>query len=130
MRPLGLLWLCLALGACGSDDDGTEVPLPAADAGPAPDGSVADGFEWALPPGFPRPVVPEDNPMTEAKVELGRHLFYDKRLSGNYTQSCATCHQQAKAFTDGRAVGLGSTGELHTRGPMSLANVGYASSLT
>jgi cytochrome c peroxidase len=68
--------------------------------------------------------------MTWAKVELGRHLFYDERLSNNETQSCATCHRQALAFTDGRATGLGSTGQSHTRGSMSLANVAYATTLT
>lgn len=86
-------------------------------------------YAWELPPGFPVPAVPEDNPMSEIKVELGRRLFYDKRLSGNGTQSCATCHQQALAFTDGHAQGVGSTGEVHPRGPMSLANVAYASAL-
>ena len=87
-------------------------------------------YEWNLPPGFPFPNVPADNPMTKEKVELGRYLFYDKRLSFNQTQSCATCHQQAKAFTDGRAQGLGSSGELHPRGPMSLVNVAYSPVLT
>jgi cytochrome c peroxidase len=87
-------------------------------------------YEWNLPPGFPYPNVPADNPMTKEKVELGRYLFYDKRLSFNQTQSCATCHQQAKAFTDGRAQGVGSTGELHPRGPMSLVNVAYSPVLT
>ena len=53
------------------------------------------------------------NPMSEAKAELGRHLFYDTRLSGNGTQSCATCHEQERAFTDGRARAVGSTGEVH-----------------
>jgi cytochrome c peroxidase len=90
----------------------------------------AGDFDWRLPPGFPFPNVPKDNPMTEAKVELGQRLFYDKRLSENQTQSCATCHQQAKAFTDGRARGVGSTGELHPRGPMSLVNVAYSPALT
>ena len=71
---------------------------------------------WSVPAGFPLPRVPADNPMSDAKVELGRHLFYDNRLSGNGTQSCATCHQQEHAFADSRAVGLGSTGEKHTRG--------------
>jgi cytochrome c peroxidase len=47
--------------------------------------------------------------MTAAKVALGRHLFYDTRLSGNGQQSCASCHEQAKAFTDGRARSLGLT---------------------
>jgi cytochrome c peroxidase len=68
--------------------------------------------------------------MSAAKVELGRHLFYDTRLSANGTQSCASCHKQAQAFTDGRLTALGSTGELHRRNSMSLANVAYAASLT
>jgi cytochrome c peroxidase len=74
--------------------------------------------------------VPEDNPMSVEKVELGRFLFYDKRLSGNQTQSCAGCHQQELAFTDGLPRAQGSTGELHPRGSMSVANAGYAASLT
>src|SRR5262249_22053485 len=60
----------------------------------------------------------------------GRYLFYDTRLSENGTQSCASCHQQARAFTDGRPVAVGSTGSTHPRGSMSLANVAYASALT
>lgn len=92
--------------------------------------TAADGWVWTLPPGTPRPVVPADNPMTAEKVELGRHLFYDVRLSGNRTQSCATCHLQALGFTDGLPQGVGSTGEVHPRGSMALANVAYASTLT
>jgi cytochrome c peroxidase len=61
--------------------------------------------------------------MTEAKVELGRYLFYDKRMSVNGTQSCASCHIQSLAFTDGKPRGEGSTGERHQRGSMSLVNV-------
>ena len=68
--------------------------------------------------------------MTPAKVELGRHLFYDQRMSANGTQSCATCHVQSLAFTDGRPRGQGSTGELHQRGSMSLVNVAYARTFT
>jgi cytochrome c peroxidase len=64
--------------------------------------------------------------MTEAKVELGRHLFYDQRLSANGKQSCATCHIQNLAFTDGKPRGEGSTGEKHPRGSMSLVNIAYA----
>ena len=88
------------------------------------------GYDWHLPPGFPVPPVPADNPMSAGKVALGRHLFYDVRLSGNRTQSCASCHQQSLAFADGRPVSIGSTGERHPRGSMSLANVAYAASLT
>jgi cytochrome c peroxidase len=87
-------------------------------------------FEWRLPKGVPIPTVPSDNGMTTAKVELGRYLFYDVRLSGNQTQSCASCHQQERAFTDGRPHAVGSTGHPHPRGSMSLVNVAYAEVLT
>ena len=88
------------------------------------------GYSWQLPPGFLPPFVPADNPMSGQKVELGRHLFYDTRLSGNGAASCATCHQQQLAFTDGRARATGSTGAMHPRSSMSLLNVAYTPSLT
>ena len=81
-------------------------------------------------PGFPALRVPADNPVTAEKVALGRRLFYDRRLSGNGTQSCASCHEQARAFTDGRPRALGSTGQLHPRSAMSVANAAYSPSLT
>ena len=87
-------------------------------------------YEWRLPPGFPQPVVPADNPMTRDKVALGRRLFYDVRLSGNQTQSCASCHQQSHAFADGAVTPSGSTGERHHRNSMSLVNVAYNATFT
>src|SRR5215831_7783357 len=84
---------------------------------------VPPRYVWDLPSGFPRPRVPADNPMTPDKVAVGRYLFYDTRLSGNGQQACATCHEQARAFTDGRARARGSTGEEHPRSSMSLVNV-------
>jgi len=63
--------------------------------------------------------------MSAAKVDLGRRLFYDTRLSGNQTYACASCHQQARAFTDGLDRAVGSTGGRHARGTMTLANVAY-----
>jgi len=92
--------------------------------------SNSHDYEWRLPDSAPQPAVPADNPMSTAKVELGRWLFYDTRLSGNNTMSCASCHIQALAFTDGRARSVGSTGERHPRSSMSLVNVAYASRLT
>ena len=89
-----------------------------------------NAYVWQLPDDIPLPVVPADNPITHAKVELGRWLFYDARLSGNKTMSCASCHIQALAFTDGRTRSIGSTGEIHPRSSMSLVNVAYASRLT
>jgi cytochrome c peroxidase len=98
-------------------------------AGPAWAQPQPRAFSWDLPGGFPRPRVPENNPISWEKIELGRFLFYDTRLSGNQTQSCASCHHQALAFSDGLLVGIGSTGELHPRNSMSLTNVAYASTL-
>ncbi|MEY2539631.1 MAG: cytochrome c peroxidase [Verrucomicrobiota bacterium] len=90
----------------------------------------ADDYRWDLPKAFPKPRVPAGNPMSYAKVELGRRLFYDKRLSLNGTQSCASCHKQELAFTDGRDTSMGATGQTHPRSAMSLVNVAYSAALT
>ena len=87
-------------------------------------------FTWRVPAPFPKPTVPADNPMNNAKVELGRRLFYDTRLSVNEKQSCASCHRQEFAFTDGMAQSVGATGQMHPRSSMSLANVAYNARLT
>lgn len=90
----------------------------------------SEPYHWDLPKGFPRPRVPLDNPMSEAKARLGRYLFYDTRLSVNGKESCASCHKQELAFTDGRAIPVGATGESHSRSAMTLVNVAYNSVLT
>lgn len=87
-------------------------------------------YRWNKPAWVPDPVVPKDNPMSDAKVELGRHLFYDKRLSADKSMACATCHVQAKAFTDGKAVSPGVNGADGVRSAMMLANVAYLPVLT
>lgn len=87
-------------------------------------------YEWQLPPGFPEPLVPADNELTMEKVELGRYLFYDKRLSANGTQSCASCHQQEYAFSEPVVTATGSTGQQQHRNSMALVNVAYSSTLT
>ena len=86
-------------------------------------------FAADLPPGFPLPIAGA-NLQTEAKFELGRKLFYDRRLSFNESQSCADCHQQKLAFTDGRAQAIGSTGQPHTRNAMTLTNAAYNATYT
>lgn len=92
--------------------------------------SVPREYKWTLPSGFPKPNVPKRNPMSDAKVAVGRRLFYDVRLSGNGTQSCGSCHRQELAFTDGLGQAVGSTGQVHPRGAQSLINVVYNSTLT
>jgi cytochrome c peroxidase len=95
---------------------------------PPPEGG--EQYAFALPAHFPAPVVPPSNPMTPEKVELGRHLFFDERLSGNGTQSCASCHDPALAFSDGLDVSVGSTGQHHSRNAMALVNQAYNSAYT
>ncbi len=68
--------------------------------------------------------------MSAIKTELGRRLFYDVRLSTGESMSCASCHIQELAFTDGRGRAVGATGESHPRGSMSLVNSAYASRFT
>lgn len=93
-------------------------------------GSAMYRYHWQLPAWVPIPIEPAGNLMSEAKVELGRHLFYDKRLSADQSMSCATCHNQEKAFTDGLTVATGITGQKGSRSAMSLANVAYLPVLT
>jgi cytochrome c peroxidase len=74
--------------------------------------------------------VPEINAMSEAKVELGRYLFYDVRLSGNGSQACASCHLQEHAFAGGVARNEGSTGERMPRHAQTLVGAAYSYPLT
>jgi cytochrome c peroxidase len=85
----------------------------------------SSSYNWNLPPGFPTPNVPSDNPMSVEKVKLGRFLFYDKKLSENQAQSCSSCHFQKLAFSDGKEIAIGSTGQSHPRNAQHLSNVAY-----
>lgn len=82
-------------------------------------------WQWNLPAHFPVPRVPADNLMSEEKFQLGRHLFYDKKLSGKGTMACASCHFQHLAFTDGKAVSIGASGMPTLRSAQTLANSAY-----
>jgi cytochrome c peroxidase len=68
--------------------------------------------------------------MSVEKVALGRYLFYDKRLSGNGTVSCASCHPQASGFADPRARSEGATGDMTAHNAPGLANAMYFSTFT
>jgi cytochrome c peroxidase len=82
-------------------------------------------YNVVLPAGFPKLIVPTDNPLTLDGVELGRKLFYDPILSKDSSKSCFSCHIQSKAFTDGGAVSIGLNGISGTRSSMSLENTGF-----
>lgn len=66
-----------------------------------------------------------DNPLTREKFELGKQLFFDPRLSGSGTMSCASCHLPERAFTDGNALSKKDDGGLNTRNAPTMYNVGY-----
>ena len=125
-RRFGLPLLALPLSAtllasaCGGG---------ASSASPAPEPAAPAPWVWTLPAGFAPPAVPADNPMNVAKVELGRHLFYDARLSGNGTLACSGCHAPDRAFTDNRALGRGATGQNHPRNTPTLINAAYQATL-
>lgn len=82
-----------------------------------------------VPPGFPEQTFPADNRPTPERVELGKRLFFDVRMSANRDVSCATCHDPAKAFTDGLATSRGTLARQGSRNAPSLANVGYLPAL-
>jgi cytochrome c peroxidase len=86
----------------------------------------SSSFEIKMPLGIPIELwsyfVPNNNPVTAAKVELGRKLFFDARLSADGKVSCASCHDPGRAFTDGRKVAEGIGGRLGTRNSPTLLN--------
>ena len=71
------------------------------------------------------PVIPTNNPLTEEGVALGKKLFFDKILSGNGTQSCATCHNPRSAFSDKEQFSKGIDDKLGTRNSMPLFNLAW-----
>lgn len=84
-------------------------------------------FVLPAKPRFPPAAIPADNPLTVEGIELGRHLFYETKLSGNNTQSCASCHNQEFAFTDnGKQFSSGITGAVGSRNSMALFNLAYS----
>jgi cytochrome c peroxidase len=112
----------LLLSSCHPDADINDTannPVPA----PTPYNLVVPASLHAVPR------VPADNPLTNEGVALGRFLFYEKMLSVDNSVSCGSCHQQDKAFTDGKPVGQGVFGEMGTRSTMPLANVMWLDSL-
>ena len=82
-------------------------------AAPSADAVVSNEYKFKLPLGLEESamVIPADNPVTVQKVELGRLLFFDKRLSNDNTIACASCHLMQHGFTDGQPVASGIRGQ-------------------
>jgi cytochrome c peroxidase len=106
----GAVLVAAIVGACGA-----EAPAPAADT----------PVVWPAMPRYEAMAVPETNPMTPAKVELGRMLYYDTRLSGDGKRSCYSCHLAENGLTDGRALAVGAFERTLTRSAPTMWNIGY-----
>lgn len=109
---LYFIGLGLFLAACGKEESVDPEPL---------------NYQFVVPDNFPQPVWDTENPMTRNGIELGRMLFYDVRLSGNNKISCASCHDQKLAFSDGKALSnTGVSGTVLHRHAPALINLAWA----
>lgn len=108
----------LAFTSCGGSEPAkTEEPAkPAEPAAPA---------VLNVPTGIEDMKVPPDNPITPEKVELGKMLFFDKRLAKDGKMSCETCHLPEKGWTDGKQFSTKADGKANTRNTPTLYNVGF-----
>jgi cytochrome c peroxidase len=104
----------LFLNACKKDDNTSTNTV---DYDPTPYVLTHDGF--------PTPTIAQDNPLTAQGVKLGRMLFYEKMLSKDGTQSCASCHRQEHAFTDTAKFSIGVRGLEGKRQAMSVFNMAW-----
>jgi len=120
----GLLGAVLFFSMRGfSADEGRPQP-------PAITPAMLDSLQ-ALPGGLnalPAVPVPVDNPQSQAKIELGKKLFFDTRLSLDRASSCATCHSPEKAFADGLPRARGFQGALLPRNSPTVLNAAYNTS--
>lgn len=92
-------------------------------------GAAVAQYGWPVPKGLPPMPWPADNPYTQEKMELGRTLFYDKRLSSDGTISCASCHSLPLAFADHTPVSTGVEGRQGTRNSPTVVNSAYLKKL-
>lgn len=93
------------------------------------DGSEESPYHLRVPLGLDEYVpVPEDNPITPEKIELGKQLFFDKRLSRDGTIACASCHIPERAFTNENRVAVGIKGQRGIRNVPTILNRAYGKS--
>lgn len=116
MKNIGYIFILLLFFSCSSEENTTDnyVPIPA---------------ELNIPTLFKSklisPVIPSNNPQTVEGIALGKQLFFDKKLSKNNAQSCASCHNPKKAFSDETAFSDGVDGKFGTRNSMPLFNLAW-----
>lgn len=87
--------------------------------------SLGQEFEFSVPRGLGRLVIPEDNAVTRAKVELGKQLYFDPRLSRDNTVSCATCHDPKNGWSNGERFATGVRGQVGGRNAPTIINAAF-----
>src|SRR6202035_1117545 len=140
-RCRGLLWFITVVVACvvvpgyekarsGSWNleptahaETAKQPPPIPPAGPLADPKSLKQF--GVPVEATRAAAPADNLQTPEKIALGEELFLDGRLSVDGTVACSTCHDPARAFTDGRPVSIGVKGRVGQRNAPTVLNAFY-----
>jgi cytochrome c peroxidase len=125
------LWLC-AFPLLASDEDNQAGPPPTLPAGQAPPlpkaGPLAEPRtqnQVGFPTELAKSVIPSGSPLTPSVVALGEKLFFESKLSGDGTVACATCHDPARAFTDGRPASIGIDGRVGQRNAPTILNALY-----
>ena len=122
MLALGLATVP-AVAAFAQTSEGVAPPIPRDSRLGAPRSLKQVG----VPIAATQAAIPSDNPQTPEKIELGRKLFFDGRLSADGTVACSTCHDPAHAFTDGRPVSIGIKGRAGQRNAPTVLNALYNS---
>jgi cytochrome c peroxidase len=89
--------------------------------------AAAAAGQWPQIKGYADMAIPADNPMTPAKVELGKQLYYDTRLSGDGSRACYSCHLKEHGLTDGKPKAVGAYNAALPRSSPTLWNIGYHS---
>ena len=87
---------------------------------------AADGDQFKVPLGLKPVPVPTDNPMTPEKVELGKQLYFDPRLSCDDTVSCASCHDPQKGWSNGTPFATGVRNQVGGRSAPTIINAAYS----
>ena len=124
------LWAVVAAPAVSEDAGiGPPPPLAPGQAPPLPQGGPLarprSQDQFGLPASLTASVMQPASPLTPATVALGEKLFFESRLSGDGTVACATCHDPARAFTDGRPTSVGIDGRVGQRNAPTVLNALY-----
>lgn len=114
---LAALAAALTLGACALP--AAVPPVAVAEEPSLPPAPTSEDLAWRLPE---RPAA---DTTEQARAYLGKHLFFDPRLSGNGTISCATCHNPSMGWADGLKTAIGINGQKLERGTPTVANTAF-----